>query len=194
MIVCLLKMHFFTPILDCEKSTEYNWVSDQTWWLSDWGFRRLRGRPRGQGEQRTFPEVRPGLVRGPGMLHLAWQRLWSTCGNLQAIRRGIGRSGRGHEVDSFEHYCLFSGQASPLDVFPPSRYLKMQKNWVLSSSCEFFLEGFELEFWKFCRFNSSIQNDSLNFKHSQNDDTKQGTSHFTIHSAPIIRVTAIWLI
>ena len=27
----LLKTHFFTPILDCENSTEYNWVSDQTW-------------------------------------------------------------------------------------------------------------------------------------------------------------------
>ena len=27
----LLKTHFFTPILDFEKSTEYDWVSDQTW-------------------------------------------------------------------------------------------------------------------------------------------------------------------
>ena len=31
LIVRLLKTHFYTPILDCEKSTEYNWVSDQTW-------------------------------------------------------------------------------------------------------------------------------------------------------------------
>ena len=31
LIVRLLKMHFFTPILDCGKSTEWNWVSDQTW-------------------------------------------------------------------------------------------------------------------------------------------------------------------
>ena len=29
----LLKTHFFTPILDCEKSVEYNWVRDQTWSL-----------------------------------------------------------------------------------------------------------------------------------------------------------------
>ena len=30
MIVRLLKMHFCTMIFDCEKSTEYNWGSDQT--------------------------------------------------------------------------------------------------------------------------------------------------------------------
>ena len=30
LIVCLVKTHFFTPILECEKSTEYNCVSDQT--------------------------------------------------------------------------------------------------------------------------------------------------------------------
>ena len=34
LIVRLLKTHFFTLILDCEKSTEYNWVSDQTWGTS----------------------------------------------------------------------------------------------------------------------------------------------------------------
>ena len=31
LIVRLLKTHFFTPILDCEKSTEKKWVSDKTW-------------------------------------------------------------------------------------------------------------------------------------------------------------------
>ena len=31
MIVSLYKSPFLTPILDCEKSTEYNCVSDQTW-------------------------------------------------------------------------------------------------------------------------------------------------------------------
>ena len=31
LIVRLLKTHFFTSILDCQKSTEMNWVSDQTW-------------------------------------------------------------------------------------------------------------------------------------------------------------------
>ena len=30
LIVRLLKTHFFTPILNCEKSIEYNLVSDQT--------------------------------------------------------------------------------------------------------------------------------------------------------------------
>ena len=29
--VRLLKTHFFTPILGFQKSTEYNWFSDQTW-------------------------------------------------------------------------------------------------------------------------------------------------------------------
>ena len=31
LIVRLLKTYFLTQVLDCEKSTEYNWVSDQTW-------------------------------------------------------------------------------------------------------------------------------------------------------------------
>ena len=31
LIVRLLKTHFFPPILNFEKSTEYNRVSDQTW-------------------------------------------------------------------------------------------------------------------------------------------------------------------
>ena len=32
----LLKTHYFTQILDCEKSTEKNWVSDQTWGQQGW--------------------------------------------------------------------------------------------------------------------------------------------------------------
>ena len=31
LIVCWLKMHFFTPILDCEKQTEENRVIGKTW-------------------------------------------------------------------------------------------------------------------------------------------------------------------
>ena len=31
LIVRLLKTHFFPPILDFKKSTEYSWVCDQTW-------------------------------------------------------------------------------------------------------------------------------------------------------------------
>ena len=32
LIVRLQKTHLFTPILNSEMSTEYNWVSDQTWY------------------------------------------------------------------------------------------------------------------------------------------------------------------
>ena len=31
LIVLSLKTHFLPPILDCEESKEWNWVSDQTW-------------------------------------------------------------------------------------------------------------------------------------------------------------------
>ena len=90
LIVRLLKMHFYTLILDFEKSTEYIWVSDWTWSTLIMG----------KGDCRTLPATLPMSTWD------FWLPLWwgQTCACARALLANLAAK---KQKAKFSYFCSF---------------------------------------------------------------------------------------